>query len=236
MILAIVVVGFANAFYVILSKGPSTIYSTPYYSVRSAFAYMLGGYDLSELDDGPAPIVSSLLWVVFMIIVAVVLLNVLIAIISDSFERLVASSLVNFRLEKCKIVLSSHYNLSATGRKMLSDYLQKNPNLHVLKPSATAEAGDEWAGRVGAIVTQVKAALAANNLLVTSSVDTMKTAVTAVKTDVSKMKTDVASVNTAVTAVKADVQSVRKEVAALQSSINKTHALLEQLLANTSNR
>ncbi|KAG5189053.1 Ion transport protein-domain-containing protein, partial [Tribonema minus] len=108
VILLVVVVGFANAFYAILGRalteqecdekststarascyeklaaGPSPSFSSPWKAVRSSLSYMLGGYDLDELDAGSAPVLLSLLWLACMLLVTIILLNVLIAIISE---------------------------------------------------------------------------------------------------------------------------------------------------------
>jgi hypothetical protein len=73
----------------------------------------------------------SLLWAVFMIIVAIVLLNVLIAIISDSFSRLSAMRIPNWRLQKTQLVLSSYAKLSEKDQEYLGLYLKRNPYLQV---------------------------------------------------------------------------------------------------------
>jgi Ion transport protein len=220
LILAVVVVGFANAFYVILSKTPHGSYSTPYIAVRSSFSYMLGGYDLDELDASPTPVVLSLLWTVFMIIVSVVLLNVLIAIISDSFARLTALSIPNWRLEKAKIVLSCYALLSKQHKLELTEYLQRNPYLQVLKPTAVlqSEGSDEWHMRVSAMVKQVRAAIHGD--------------IREVKADISALSTTQhAGVTADVSSVKLRLDSVTEKVVALQNSVDTNNDLLRQLIA-----
>jgi hypothetical protein len=58
-------------------------FSTPLRSIRSSLAYMLGDFDLDELDGSAVPWLLSMVWALCMLIVTIILLNVLIAIISD---------------------------------------------------------------------------------------------------------------------------------------------------------
>jgi peptidoglycan hydrolase CwlO-like protein len=254
LILAIVVVGFANAFYAILSKGPTSNYSTLYLAVRTSFSCMLGGYDLEELDDSTTPVVLSIFWAVFMVIVAIVLLNVLIAIISDSYERLTALSTTNWRLEKAKIVLSCHTLLSKQHKQRLDAHLKRYPYLQVIKSTASLQSkrNDEWSGKVGAIVKQVRAAVNSDSDGVRTDVSRMKDDITGVKDDISKLdanitavQTDVSNLDASITAGRADVtgvkadvskldekvDSVTNKVAVLQGSVDTSNALLRELIA-----
>jgi Ion transport protein len=254
LILAIVVMGFANAFYVILSKGPTSSYGTPFLAVRSSFSYMLGGYDLEELDDSRTPVVLSIFWAVFMVIVAIVLLNVLIAIISSSYERLTALSTPNWRLEKAKIVLSCHTLLSKQHKQRLDAHLKRYPYLQVIKPTASlqSEGNDEWTGKVGAIVKQVRAAVNSDSDGVRNNVSKMKDDITKFKDDISKLDANITAVQTyvgnldsSITAVRADVtgvkadvskldekvDSVTNKVAVLQGSVDTSNALPRELIA-----
>ena len=105
IILFIVVIGFASAFSIILEDrgarfncnesdpivqeicenkfGGSGAFSSPIDSLRSAFSYMLGGFDFEDLNDGPLPVLLLFIWALFMFIVVIILFNILIAIISE---------------------------------------------------------------------------------------------------------------------------------------------------------
>jgi ABC-type uncharacterized transport system substrate-binding protein len=164
----------------------------------------------------------SLLWAVFMIIVAIVLLNVLIAIISDSFARLSAMRIPNWRLQKTQLVLSSYAKLSEEDQDYLGSYLKRNPYLQVLTPTAALQDADaeDWEEKVQVIITGVTAAVKAD---VVTSMQSSSNA-SGGSAELSSVKADVAL-------MQADMKSARAEVAALQSSVNKTHELLAAILA-----
>jgi Ion transport protein len=124
LVLAVVVVGFATAFYSVLStdKASSSIDSTLKYNtvdaaLRTSFAYMLGTYELAVLDAGPSDVMLSILWAVFSVIVSILLLNLLIAIISNNFEKLYETSEHSYMMEKTKVVLLSHIKLTESRKK-----------------------------------------------------------------------------------------------------------------------
>jgi Ion transport protein len=144
LVLTIVLIGFANAFYTILrtktyhdtpheeSEGS---YSTVYLSLRSVIMYVFAGYNLDELDKGPLKTQLSILLVVFVVIVSVVLLNVLIGIIVNKFERLNAEPLHHWRHEQAKIILARHARLFKCQQERLEEYLNDKPYLHILRPT-----------------------------------------------------------------------------------------------------
>jgi Ion transport protein len=235
LILATVLCGFANAFFVILRKAPFNSYSTPYTAIRSSFSYMLGGYDLEELDASPTPIMLSILWAAFMMIVSIVLLNVLIAIISDSYERLTALEVANFRLEKAKLTLSSYKMLSKKHKKQLADYLKHRPYLAVLKATALleSETSNEWNGKVGAIVKQVRAAVNCDNATLKSDISSVKADVASMKADMTSMRSTARS-DTDCTQL-TNLDSVVERVAALSIGVDKTNELLAHLINKVGN-
>ncbi|CAM9113723.1 unnamed protein product [Chrysoparadoxa australica] len=169
LLLLIVLAGFANAFFLILATGNHQgaeedpegggSFSTGVRSLRDAYAQMLGDFDLEEMDSGPTPVYLSLLWVTFMMVVAVILLNVLIAIISDSFDRVVEDKIPAWRHEKAKVVLSSYHQLTKGRKDQLSRYVEEFPWIQVLLPTQEFTGSCEaarWNGRVAATVTQLE--------------------------------------------------------------------------------
>jgi transient receptor potential cation channel subfamily C member 2 len=123
-VLAIVIVGFATAFYSVLTtdKASSSIDSTLKYNtvdaaLRTSFSYMLGSYELAVLDAGPSDVMLSILWAVFSIIVSVLLLNLLIAIISYNFEKLYETSEHSYMMEKQKSYYSVTSNFPASAKR-----------------------------------------------------------------------------------------------------------------------
>lgn len=61
------------------------------------FGYMLGDFDTSLLfSDSPVSIVPVLLFLLYMITMAIILLNLLIAIMGDSFARIKSTEDMQF--------------------------------------------------------------------------------------------------------------------------------------------
>jgi Ion transport protein len=219
LVLAIVVLGFATAFYTILSVNGSDDplnYSSPQTALRSSFAYMLGDYELAVLDAGSPQVILSLLWVVFSVIVSILLLNLLIAIISYNYEKLDDSSEHSYMMEKTKVVILCNMKLSSNRKYKLKKLLTDMPYIVVFKPRVHTEKTDEWADRTDTITKRVTKA--ANND-VNSVRSDVNDAVTALTQDVDSLKTDVHSVNNAVNALEQDVDNVRTDVHSVNNGV-----------------
>jgi septal ring factor EnvC (AmiA/AmiB activator) len=143
----------------------------------------------------------------------------LIAIISDSFARLTALSIPNWRLEKAKIVLSCYSLLPKRHKLQLAAHLERNPYLQVLRPTSLIEtqSSDEWHRTVSDMVKQVKASI---------------------HDDIIEVKADISTLSSTLdSSVVADVNSMRKrldsindKVNALQGSVAENNDLLRQLI------
>jgi Ion transport protein len=163
IVLAIVILGFATAFYSILdtdkasSNNASALkYNTVDAALRTSFSYMLGSYELVVLDAGPSDVMLSILWAVFSVIVSILLLNLLIAIISYNFEKLYETSEHSYMMEKTKVVLQCHMNLSSRRRVQLDKLLKDMPYIVIIKPYVyTEETSDKWANRIDTITKSV---------------------------------------------------------------------------------
>jgi Ion transport protein len=163
LVLAIVVVGFATAFYTILDTDETSSsidsalkYNTVDAALRTSFAYMLGDYELAVLDAGPSDVMLSILWVVFTVIVTILLLNILIAIISYNFEKLYETGEHSYMLERTKAVALSYIKLPRKHSVQLRKYLRDKPYVVVFKPYVDAEeTADKWAERIHSITTAV---------------------------------------------------------------------------------
>jgi Ion transport protein len=234
LVLAIVVVGFATAFYSILdtdkvsssTDDTALKYNTVGAALRTSFAYMLGDYELAVLDAGPSDVMLSILWVVFTVIVTILLLNILIAIISYKFAKLYETGEDSYMLERTKAVKLSYIKLSEKRRDQLNKYLRDKPYVVVFKPYVDAEeTADRWADRI----------------------DRMTTAVTkAVQDDINSMKIDVLQslelrhdeFRRNASDGQVDVNALKKEVSDLKSVIaemlNVVKVTAQQTSASTS--
>jgi Ion transport protein len=211
LVLAIVILGFATAFYSILDTDKASSnnasvskYNTVGNALRASFSYMLGTYELAVLDAGPSDVMLSILWAVFSVIVTILLLNVLIANISYNFQKLYETSEHCYIMEK--VVLLSHIKLSSASR--LKNLLVDMPYV-VFKPyEYTEETTDKWKDRIGTITTAVN-----------GTVNTVQADVNSVKTDVNSVKADVNNVKACVDGVNATVTALTQEVSDLKSII-----------------
>ncbi|KAG5178693.1 hypothetical protein JKP88DRAFT_255888 [Tribonema minus] len=152
VILLLALLGFANAFYAILGKEgsgavdcstvqdgdlqelcqanePPGSFATPWRAIRTTLAYVFGDFDLAALDDGPTPVLLSLLWCALMVVLPVLLLNLIIAVLNASYVRLDGCKLAELRLQQTSIMLEMLH-----GR--LKSVLDDHPYVHVLKPAA----------------------------------------------------------------------------------------------------
>jgi Ion transport protein len=185
-VLTVVVLGFATAFYAVLSASDSSNplnYSHPDTALRTSFSYMLGTYELAVLDAGPSQVMLSILWVVFSVIVSILLMNLLIAIISDNFSNLYTTVERSYRMEKCKVVILHNIKLSKTGRTILDEFLLLFPYIHVytLHVHEADPVSDQWgADRINVItsvqaeVTELKEQLAELKHTTTEKFDELK--------------------------------------------------------------
>jgi Ion transport protein len=212
LVLAIVVVGFATAFYSVLntdkasSNNASVLkYNTVGNALRTSFSYMLGTYELAVLDVGPSDVMLSILWAVFSVIVSILLLNILIAIISHNFEKLYETSEHSYVMEKTKVVILSNIKLSNKRKAQLGKLLTDMPYVVVFKPHEyTEETADKRKDRIDIITTAVS-----------GSVDKLQA-------DVSSVKADVEGVSTEVTALKQEVSDLKSIIQDILRVVNAT--------------
>jgi len=136
IILFVVVIGFGNAFYVINGgKGDDLeAFRSITHSLRTAISYCLGTFELQDLDNSLYPALMTVLWLVFMVVVAIILLNLLIAIISESYDKVSAGKIPAWRLEQAKVLIDIYAGMPRCEKQCLNDMLDGNPWLQVLKP------------------------------------------------------------------------------------------------------
>ena len=86
-ILVVVITGFAASFFVLSQKDDETPLEqrTPALSLLSGFTLMLGDFEVDSYNETLNFEVAAILFVVFMLLVNVILLNLLIAIMGDIF-------------------------------------------------------------------------------------------------------------------------------------------------------
>ena len=135
IILAVVLTGFAMAFWIISYPNTSLPFGTIPQSFITAFLYMLGqniNPDFSETASGHLGVVLLVLFMLFMMIL---MLNLLIALMGNSFKIVQNKGLAQWRLEQASMMLEQRF--------MITDGVLKRHchfgRIHVLKYAAAAD-------------------------------------------------------------------------------------------------
>ncbi|GMH78467.1 hypothetical protein TL16_g07811 [Triparma laevis f. inornata] len=158
VILFVCVIGFALAFYVLYDAGPGTYdtdqkpygMETPFTSLFAGFLLLLGDFNVAEFSASSSYMVTLILFVVFMVFINIVMLNLLIAIMGDIFDRIRENAKAEFTFARAMIILEFE--------EMLSSRRFKNGTwfptwLQVLEPASEdgGEGSGDWIGSVGVL-------------------------------------------------------------------------------------
>ena len=236
-VLGATLTGFALAFFALNQAGPGEIelpdvgpysvsdeasgYSNAGEALLTGFALMLGDFDLQEFAASLSPTLMRILFVVFMLLVNIVLLNLLIAIMGDVFDRVQDSAKAQYLYSLAKIILEYDTLIPQTVRTANP---LKFPNyLQVLVPQKSDGAGstgDEWAGRIRALQRRMES-------MSKQIKDDVKTEVNEVKTEVNEVKTEVKEVKTE---IKSEVGAVQQRIQALESGMVDLGSKLDTVL------
>ncbi|GMH43795.1 hypothetical protein BSKO_11729 [Bryopsis sp. KO-2023] len=118
-------------------------------SIVTAVQMMLGETQLDVLQglDGALYGVGTIMFVVYLLAMMVVLLNLLIAVMGDSFERVKNAEELQFLKGRAQIIDDIESMMSNHKKKELSKKIGRY--LHVLVPKSSIEGGaTEWGGRL----------------------------------------------------------------------------------------
>uniref|UniRef100_A0A7S4I858 Ion transport domain-containing protein n=1 Tax=Prymnesium polylepis TaxID=72548 RepID=A0A7S4I858_9EUKA len=159
-------------------------------------------------------------------LVNIVCLNVLIALMGDSWEKTQEKAKARGLQKKAELIVDLEQGLDHTDSALFPAWI------HCVQPEQ-ADGGDDdadaWQGRIVALRKDITAASKAN----AAKVDTVKAKVEAVEAKVGAVE---ASVGAKVDAVKATMGAVEAKVDAVEAKVeakmNEIKGMLEQLLAN----
>ena len=141
LILGIVIAAFSSGFFLLDD------FDGTGEAVFSTVTIMLGEFYLDE-GAGFQDVASRLFFLGFVVLVMILMLNLLIAIISDTFERVVEGQQAQFWRQLASLLQETEHLLprlvSAAAPPAQCEWM------HVLEPVSTdtAAAGDSWSGRV----------------------------------------------------------------------------------------
>jgi hypothetical protein len=137
-------------------------YRTIALSLLTTFRGALGDFDFADLQQADSFTMMNLYAALLLFLVTIVILNLLIAIMGDSYEKVKEVENGEFTRERAKIVMQYEQLLLAVGMKRLvftaNDLWQTRddhaPWLHILRPTSYHEDDDrdtEWRGVSGKI-------------------------------------------------------------------------------------
>jgi hypothetical protein len=136
LILLIVMIAFAIPFYIQLHEQLEDY--TANYVFQTMFAMMLGGFELKNDDEeyffneAIHPSLTWALFVLYMSAVMIVMLNLLIALMSDSYAAVKAQTEQEFLLERARIIVE--LERTTMGIAELQDDHKFPHWLHILRP------------------------------------------------------------------------------------------------------
>ena len=111
VVLFCVLSGFAQAFWLMSNVDPKNDFGTVRNALYTAYMTMLGGYD-PNFDGSVSVSFSSFLLCVFMMAMVIVMLNILIALMSDTFSQSRSQVIALWQREKATIIFDQLFLVS----------------------------------------------------------------------------------------------------------------------------
>ncbi|GMH58853.1 hypothetical protein TL16_g02702 [Triparma laevis f. inornata] len=155
IIFTICIAGFAASFFILFEGRGESTHATPSTSFLFTYTVMLGGFGVDDIHGSENTYVTATLLVMFTIFTYIVMLNVLISVLSDDFDRIQENGKAEFTFARAETILEFE--------TMLNEDDRSNPELfptwlQVLVPTLESDNADEfeWAGRVRELKNSVK--------------------------------------------------------------------------------
>lgn len=148
LVIFVLLVGFSAAFAVSMPENIAFYNSSEPHGtalltsgVLTTYLSMLGTFDIADYTNAQ----STLFFVIFLFLILVIMLNLLIAIMSDTFDRVMESWVFEGRKMRVETIIEEELLMDdSQNAECFPEYLQ------VLRPVQKAE--DEWSGVSGQIV------------------------------------------------------------------------------------
>jgi hypothetical protein len=130
-ILGVVLTGFSMAFWLISYTGDGYAVSAsgdalPFGTIQMAFLntylYMLGQNISVDFDDTASPQLGIVLLVMFMFLMMILMLNLLIALMGNSYSKVQEKGLAEWRMGQASMILEQSYMLSHIQKKAHERY------------------------------------------------------------------------------------------------------------------
>eukprot|EP01038_Epipyxis_sp_PR26KG_P011281 gene11281-15133_t len=125
VILSVALCGFAQAFWILSFPNQSLPFGTVGSSLYNSFLSMLGQIQ-SDFDGTASPPLATLFMVLFLMIIVIIMLNLLISLMGDTFSRLIIQRYVTFRYDQACTIIEEKF--------VINDYdLQIPTYVHISK-------------------------------------------------------------------------------------------------------
>ncbi|GMH77433.1 hypothetical protein TrST_g9197 [Triparma strigata] len=165
LILVVCMVGFAAGFFVlyenqspeVLQQGDSRVeHISPTMSIFSSYTLMLGEFEVTDFPNTSfGEFVSAIiLFCVFTFFINIIMLNLLIAIMGDIFDKVQESATAEFLFARTQIILEFEEMLKNNNAEWFPTWLQVLTPLHK-SDNNTSHDADEWTGRVQKVTKTV---------------------------------------------------------------------------------
>jgi len=186
LIILIVLAGFSTGFFLLYMQ-PAFMgsadyeelylqFGTPLNTVLTLYDMMLGSYDVRVLRLSSSVVLAWLFFLLFSFMMSILLLNVLIAILSDSFERVQERADVEWRRERALLLVemenlvpqapdARRLYLSLIGARYprtlrvltsVDENLEDRPFIMVGESAASTSGQGQWQGRLRALKDRIE--------------------------------------------------------------------------------
>lgn len=114
IIYAVFLMGFSQAFYVLFDEAGLMAFVD---RIKMCFSSMMGDFELDQYVNTRFPLVNVTLMIVYVVVVAIMLLNLLIAMMGDTYARISEDAEKQWRLQWARIIFSIENEMSLTERE-----------------------------------------------------------------------------------------------------------------------
>lgn len=116
LVLLLVLLGFSEAFWLLSSMNKSLQFGTIANSLLNTFLFMLGGSN-ADFEGTASPVIATILLVMFLMFMTILMLNLLIALMGQTFSRVSENGLGFWRLELASTLLEQRHLLPANANE-----------------------------------------------------------------------------------------------------------------------
>jgi len=115
VIYIVFLLGFSQAFFVLFDNNGFPGFMK---SVKSCFFGMLGDFEVEEYAETTFQTISVSLLIVYVVVVTILLLNLLVAMMGDTYGNIIEDADKQWHLERARIIFAIENEMSATERNL----------------------------------------------------------------------------------------------------------------------